>query len=178
MNGIIPRSFVNSVNNVVPDEEGNVTINFPVTSVNGLTGAVKVYRIYDSEINRTSWIPGETDTYAYFARVAPTEVGNDKGTDSILYINKSSTPPKLHWSCRLKNEETWYGADIYDTENPPPYPITSVNGKTGAIYVSTLTQNNNAGVTGLRIDSGNDYTIWYPYNNKGTILVKFEFSGG
>lgn len=178
MNGIIPRSFVNSVNNVVPDEKGNVTIKFPVTSVNGLTGAVKVYRIYDQEINRTSWVPGETDTSAHFARVSPTEAGNDKGTDSILYINKSSTPPKLCWSCRLKNEDTWYGSDIYDTHNPPPYPVTSVNGRTGAIYVSTLNQNNNAGVAGLRIDSGNDWSIWYSYNQKGAILGKFEFSGG
>lgn len=178
MNGIIPRSFVNSVNNIAPDEEGNVTINFPVTSVNGLTGAVKVYCIYDQKTNLLSWIPGETDTYAYFARVSPTEVGNDKGTDSILYINKSSTPPKLHWTCRLKNEETWYGADIYDSKNPPPYPVTSVNGKTGAVYVNKITQNNNAGISGLVVDSGSDWSIWHSYNQQGTILGKFEFSCG
>lgn len=178
MNGIIPRSFVNSVNNVAPDEEGNVTIKFPVTSVNGTTGAVKVYRIYDQETNLSSWIPGETDTYAFFARVSPTEVGNDKGTDSMLYINKSSTPPKLHWTCRLKNEETWYSADIYDTKNPPPYPVTSVNGKTGAVYVNKITQNNNAGISGLIVDSGSDWSVWYSYNKQGTILGKFEFAGG
>ena len=50
--------------------------------------------------------------------------------------------------------------------------------RSGAIYVSKITQNNNAGVSGLVVDSGTDYSIWYSYNKSGTILGKFEFSGG
>ena len=175
MEGIIPRSFVNSVNNVNPDANGNVTISFPVTSVNGATGAVKTYRIFDQSNNRTNWLPGETDTYAYFARVSPMETGDDKGTDSLLYIYKDSTPPKLHWSCRLQNETKWYGADIYDTINPPPYPVTSVNGHTGAVNVGKLMQSNNPTIRGFAVDGGSTYNVHYLYNTSDAILGRLEF---
>lgn len=175
MNGIIPRSFVNSVNNVVPDEEGNVTINFPVTSVNGLTGAVKVHELYDYNNTAYLWHPAENDTDCYLFRIEP---ASGQSKSNVIMSVKKGKDPKLTWTYCPAGETKWVGGTIYDTHNPPPYPVTSVNGKTGAIYVNKITQNNNAGVSGLVVDSGTDYSIWYSYNKSGTILGKFEFSGG
>lgn len=174
MNGIIPRSFVNSVNNVVPDEEGNVTLNFPVTSVNGVTGAVTINTVY-AYGESTSYIEAQSSD-GYIRNCASWTTINGKRYRWIFYA-KPSKLTTFEVSFYDESNKKWTASEVYTSNNPPPYPITSVNGETGAIYVSTLNQNNNAGVAGLRVDSDSDYSVWHSYNNKGTILGKFEFYG-
>lgn len=102
---------------------------------NGGETTIKIHRIYNATDTITNWLPDETDEYAYIARISPEETGIDKGTDIILYVNK--TTPSLICSYRLKGQQNWKGDTIYTSNNPPPYPVTSVNGKTGAVTIPT-----------------------------------------
>ena len=101
----------------------------------GGTGTIKIHQIYSATDTATNYLPDETNEYAYIARIAPEETAIDKGTDIILYINK--TTPSLICSYRLKGQQGWKGDTIYTSNNPPPYPVTSVNGKTGAVTIPT-----------------------------------------
>lgn len=101
----------------------------------GGTGTIKIHQIYSATDTATNYLPDETNEYAYIARIAPEETAIDKGTDIILYINK--TTPSLICSYRLKGQQGWKGDTIYTSNNPPPYPVTSVNGETGDVTIPT-----------------------------------------
>lgn len=95
----------------VNGQTGAVILQFPVTSVNGQTGNVVLYqaavvRLPDSEA--TSWnihriIDGQSNGIEFTKDGAATII---QGTDRY---------------------------PIYTVSNPPPYPVRSVNGKTGVI---------------------------------------------
>lgn len=89
MNGTILRSFVNSVNNVTPDGEGNVTINFPVTSVNGATGAVTINSV-QAYNESTSYIEAQ-ESDGYIRNCASWTTVNGKRYRWIFYAK----PDKL-----------------------------------------------------------------------------------
>lgn len=103
----------------------------------GGTVTTKIHQIYSASNKQTNWLPDETDDYAYIARISVEETGIDKGTEIILYVDKKSSPAKLKWTRRLKGEQDWKEIAIYDANNPPPYPVTSVNGQTGAVTIPT-----------------------------------------
>lgn len=84
MKGIISRSTVTSVNNVSPDTSGNVAIDFPVTSVNGKTGAVTV------DIPVTS-VNGQTG--AVTVNVPVTSVDGKTGAVTTGAYTSSNPPP-------------------------------------------------------------------------------------
>lgn len=104
-----------------------------VSSVNGDTGAVIIRRIYSLNNKSQYWLPDETNENAYLARISQ----SDAGTESILYIDKVSEKGKLKITFRLQNEQNWNDSEIYTSSNTPPYPVTSVNGKTGAVTIPT-----------------------------------------
>ena len=88
----------------------NLTENM-VISVNGQTGEVVLYQ------NATVEFPEVTDNHWSIVRAADgTTRGIMFGNDNKAYI--------LHGS---------YMNEVYAANNPPPYPVTSVNGQTGAI---------------------------------------------
>ena len=88
----------------------NLTENM-VISVNGQTGEVVLYQ------NATVEFPAVTDNHWSIVRSADgTARGIMFGNDNKAYI--------LHDS---------YMNEVYAANNPPPYPVTSVNGQTGAI---------------------------------------------
>lgn len=103
----------------------------------GETGAIKIHQIYSTSNKQTNWLPDETDDNAYISRISVEETGIDKGTEIILYVDKKSSPAKLKWTRKLKGEQNWKESAIYDANNPPPYPVTSVNGQTGAVTIPT-----------------------------------------
>lgn len=102
----------------------------------GETRPMKIHQIYSASNKQTNWLPDETDDNAYISRISVEETGIDKGTEIILYVDKKSSPAKLKWTRRLKGEQNWKESAIYDANNPPPYPVTSVNGQTGAVTIT------------------------------------------
>lgn len=90
---------------------------YPVTSVNGQTGAVVTY---NQAYNR---LPGVAEQNTNFYRTvdnagSPVDVGVQVDKDKLERMSGSN---------RFM---------VYDTENTPPYPVTSVNGQTGAVVLA------------------------------------------
>ena len=84
-----------------------------VLSVNGETGNVILYKEANVQL------PDVTDTSWNFFRLAD-------GTAVGIKFNKGLPLERVHGSSRFQ---------IYDTGNPPPYPVTSINGQTGDITI-------------------------------------------
>lgn len=103
----------------------------------GGTGSIKIHQIYSVTDKATNWLPDETDDDAYISRISPEGTGDDKGTDIIFYLHKKDLHPQLKLSYRLKGQNEWKGANLYTENTPPPYPVTSVNGKTGDVTIPT-----------------------------------------
>lgn len=97
-----------------------------VMSVNGMTGDVVLYEnaeVVLPAVNGEAW------------EMKRNVSGN---TPVGIAFQKNSAAMRL-------NGSTWY--DIYDEGNPPPYPVTSVNGQTGAVTINVPVQSVN-GQTG------------------------------
>ena len=74
--------------------------------------------------------------------------------------------------------------DIYDAGNPPPYPVTAVNGQTGDVVISIPVQSVN-GMTGNIIlyqqanielpalESGDTWSIWRETESNAEVGVRF-----
>lgn len=90
---------------------------YPVTSVNGQTGAVELYQSAGVRL------PDVTDDYTNVRRQIQTN-----GQDNIVGIEV-----KADKAYRMKDSARY---DIYDSANQPPYPVTSVNGQTGAVMLA------------------------------------------
>lgn len=108
--------------------------NVPVQSVNGKTGAVNLSASDVSALPSTTKIPAKTS-----------ELTNDSGfitgyteTDPTVpaWAKNSSKPSYSKSEVGLSNVDN---VKQYSASNPPPYPVTSVNGKTGAVTVDVPT---------------------------------------
>ena len=86
---------------------------YPVTSVNSATGAVILYQnpsVIFPEVEDTTW--------RIFRNAGGTTLGIRFTNGKIYRINSTDN------------------FEIYDAGNPPPYPVTSVNGQTGAVQIT------------------------------------------
>lgn len=90
---------------------------YPVTSVDGQTGAVQVFP------NAGTRLPDVQDDYTNIRRQIETN-----GTQNIVGIEL-----KQNKAYRMVDNNRY---EIYDSNNTPPYPVTSVNGNTGAIVIA------------------------------------------
>ena len=90
---------------------------YPVTSVNGKTGAVT--GLYDQ--NNQPPYP-------------VTSVNGKTGAVTGLY-DQNNQPP---YPVTSVNGKTGAVTGLYDQNNQPPYPVTSVNGKTGAVTINEI----------------------------------------
>lgn len=103
---------------------------YPVTSVNGDTGAVILYR------NPSVILPQiEDNAWSIFRNSAGTTLGM-RFTNGKIY--------------RITGPENF---EVYDAGNPPPYPVTSVNGQTGAVNITfpVTSVNGQTGAVNLQI---------------------------
>ena len=112
-----PPYPVRSVNG----QTGNVVITIPVTSVNGQTGAVTLYQ------NAAISFPDVSDTTWNMYRGSGPE-GESKITG--IQFRKDNAAQRINGTDRY---------NIYDEENPPPYPVTSVGTLTGAVAILDTT---------------------------------------
>ncbi len=158
MNGTILRSFVNSVNNVTPDSNGNVTVSFPVTSVNGQTGATVVEQIWYG--SNYSIGPINEDTFISIANWRCTSDPYNREVNAlVLYANRENGHLMLR---REKKDGSIIDAYCYSEVNQPPYPVTAVNGYTGSVD--------------LRIVRG---TLWNSVDNDaGTGWHSLDYAAG
>lgn len=126
-----PPYPVTSVNG----QTGTVTITIPVTSVNGETGAVVLYR------NAVTRLPDVTEgTWNIYRLCNGTQRGIQFSADKAERIE---------------------GLDrytVYDQGNPPPYPVTSVNGETGAVTIPDVVTDLDAEI--LNIDTASEENYW------------------
>lgn len=90
---------------------------YPVTSVDGQTGDVTVFP------QAAVRLPDVTDDYTNIRRQIKTN-----GTDNIVGIEL-----KQNKAYRIKDTSRY---EMYDSDNPPPYPVSSVNGQTGAVILA------------------------------------------
>ena len=162
----------------------DVTISYtksaaPVTSVNGKTGAViltaadvgastsdvKVTQAPVAAGSLTLWRPvvlgyqGKSSEDASFSDTTNSVMVND----SVRYQPSTGTLKATTFKGNLTGNVTGTASGNYSASNPPPYPVTSVNGNTGAvtipdeIYIGTTTPT----------DSGVD--VWIDTGSSGTL---------
>lgn len=103
---------------------------YPVTSVNSATGAVILYQnpsVIFPEVSDTSW--------RIFRNAGGTTLGIRFTNGKIYRINSTDN------------------FEMYDAGNPPPYPVTSVNGQTGAVQITfpVTSVNGQTGAVNLQI---------------------------
>ena len=128
----------------------NLTENM-VISVNGQTGEVVLYQ------NATVEFPAVTDNHWSIVRAADgTTRGIMFGNDNKAYI--------LHGS---------YMNEVYAANNPPPYPVTSVNGQTGAI---TLYSDRVVRLPSLTDEEIHSWNIFRDMNNVSS-GIEFDEAG-
>ena len=125
-----------------------------VLSVNGETGDVILYK---DPLVRLPDITDDTWNIFRFADGTPVGIQFKKGSP-------------------LQRIDNLGRYDIYDSNNPPPYPVTAVNGQTGDVVISIPVQSVN-GMTGNIIlyqqadvelpalESGDSWSIWRETEN-------------
>lgn len=96
---------------------------YPVTSVNGETGAVTgVYSIEFQPPYPVTSVNGKTG-----------DVVIEGGGTGDAYSPENPPP----YPVTSVNGKTGAVTGLYSADNAPPYPVTSVNGKTGAVEIAT-----------------------------------------
>lgn len=106
---------------------------YPVTSVNGKTGIVSIGASDVGALPSSTKIPTKTS-----------DLTNDSG---FIKSYTESDPTVPSWA-KASTKPTYTKSEVglsnvdnvkqYSASNPPPYPVTSVNGKTGAVTISAL----------------------------------------
>ena len=127
-----PATRISGANRYQIYDQGNPP-PYPVLSVNGATGAVTLYQdpsVHYPDISATSW-----NVY----RVSD-------GVATGIEFNKNAPAVRIDGANRYQ---------IYDQGNPPPYPVTSVDGATGAII-----QWFNTSTPKLHLPISSAYTDW------------------
>ena len=108
-----PMERINGTSRYQVYDQGNPP-DYPVESVNGQTGDVVLYSSEDVQFPSV-----EDQTWTIHRRI-------DGSNSGLLFIKNVKAQ-------RIDGTNKY---DIYDAGNPPPYPVTSVNGQTGAVTLS------------------------------------------
>lgn len=109
---------------------------------------------YTSKINVDKWWPDKSDLVAWVYDITkylqdtpiPTEEAVEQAVDKYLQENpitgnfySPDNPPP--YPVTSVNGKTGAVGGLYSGDNPPPYPVTSVNGKTGDVTIEGGTGN-------------------------------------
>lgn len=114
---------------------------YPVTSVDGQTGAVQVFP------NAATRLPDVTEDFTNIRRQIRTN-----GTDNIVGIEV-----KADKAYRMKDSAR---KQLYDEDNQPPYPVESVNGLTGAVVIAVPFEDvETDNITFADAASGHDWSL-------------------
>ena len=125
-NGVM---YVKSGNSVSQVYTGDNPPSYPVSSVNGQTGAVITYQ------ENLVRLPDVTESVWNLRRIVDKDgTPNSQG----IQFEQGQAPVHIDGTNRYP---------IYTGNNPPPYPVSSVNGQTGAVVIAIPVQSVN-GQTG------------------------------
>ena len=109
---------------------------------------------YTPKINTNKWFPDKSDLVAWVYDITkylqdtpiPTEEAVAQAVDKYLQENpitgnfySADNPPP--YPVTSVNGKTGAVGGLYSGDNPPPYPVTSVNGKTGDVTIEGGTGN-------------------------------------
>ena len=108
--------------------------------------------IYTPSIDVQKWFPDKSDLTKWIYDIIkylndtpiPTEQDVEKAVDAYLkenpitgnFYSPDNPPP---YPVTSVNGKTGDVTGLYSADNPPPYPVTSVNGETGAVTVPSFT---------------------------------------
>lgn len=103
---------------------------------------------YTPKINTNKWFPDKSDLVAWVYDITkylqdtpiPAEEAIEQAVDKYLqenpitgnYYSPENPPP---YPVDSVNGKTGAVTGLYGADNPPPYPVTSVNGKTGDVTI-------------------------------------------
>ena len=105
---------------------------------------------YTPKIDTNKWFPDKSDLVAWVYDITkylqdtpiPTEEAVEQAVDKYLQENpitgnfySPTNPPP--YPVTSVNGKTGAVTGLYSADNAPPYPVTSVNGKTGAVEIAT-----------------------------------------
>ena len=131
---------------------------YPVLSVNGQTGAVVLYQSNIVRLPDT----GET-TWNFYRLVDEKQAG--------IQFSKTGPAQRIDGTNRY---------NMYDEGNPPPYPVTSVNGLTGAVTIDVPVQSVNGQTGNVTIQipvtsvNGKTGAVNTPFNNLSADVLTLE----
>ena len=132
---------------------------YPVTSVNGATGAVTTYP------NAITQLPNVPETAWNIFRSVDT--GNTP-TEEGIEFTKGAAMKRIDGTNRYS---------VYDAGNPPPYPVTSVNGQTGQVVIAipVTSVNGQTGAVSIPLPfADNTASIWAANNNSATVRAGLQ----
>lgn len=128
--------------------DGTISVNAtaPVTSVNGKTGSVSLTASDVGAVPTTRTINSKalgsdvTLSASDVGAVPTTRTVNGKALSSNITLSASDVSARPTTWTPSKSDVGLGNVDNvkqYSASNPPPYPVTSVNGKTGAITLDS-----------------------------------------
>ena len=128
-----PMQRINGTNRYNVYDQGNPP-PYPVTSVNGHTGAVVIPVPVQSVNGQTGNVILYRDAQIVFPGVDSTSWSMARETDTSPAVGIRFTEDGP--AERIDDDESF---EIYDEGNPPPYPVTSVGTLTGAVAILDTT---------------------------------------
>ena len=116
----------------------------PVKSVNGKTGAVSL-SASDVGARPSTWMPSASDVGALSSSTKIPAKTSELTNDSGFITDYTETDPTVPAWAKTASKPSYSKSEVglgnvdnvkqYSASNPPPYPVTSVNGKTGAVTI-------------------------------------------
>lgn len=125
--------------------------NGTVISVNGMSGIVTLYTDKDVVFPDLAFDPD----WSVYRKIANKQAGLKFTGEKFYYITKNTT------------DEDFTVQEVFTSSNPPPYPVTSVNGQTGDVIIAVPVTSVN-GRTGNVVLAGDNI----PYNIDGSYTIE------
>lgn len=139
---------------------------YPVTSVNGATGAVVLYSVAESATGVHIELPEALTKTGWSLRRFV-----EDNTLTGINFNKNGAMQRINGN---------YLYTVYDQENQPPYPVTSVNGLTGAVVTPFASYSEGDDILSLSVPSTEveQWGISRTVGENDTLQFRIEHNNG
>ena len=155
------------------DDNGNIYILYPITKLENVTGTGKLVQFIDGKTLIT--LDGTN------IRVADAETVNQLSAqiaDTVKTTSQTLTADQKSQARANIGLGSVDNVKQYSELNPPPYPVTSVNGKTGAV---SLNANNVGARPSTWMPNGSEILAslgYVPANRDNTITITGKDTDG
>ena len=158
-NAYIERTFVKTVNGAKPDENGNVEVQVgggdiaqetdPTVPAWAKQPNKPSYTASEVGARPSTWMPSASDVGALPSTTKIPAKTSELTNDSGFITGYTETDPTVPSWAKAASKPSYSKSEVglgnvdnvkqYSASNPPPYPVTSVNGKTGAVTIDIPT---------------------------------------